>query len=80
VLLMTNGFMHAYYLNNFLEFAPNPIQNYDFGLPGKFKLQFYELYRLREQLQRMKELGTGLARQLRARFLSDQTRVVNERT
>jgi len=80
VLLMTNGFMHSYYLSNFLEVAPNPIQKYEFGLPRKFKLQFYELYRLREQVQEMKKLRIGLARQLRARFLPDQTRIVNERT
>jgi hypothetical protein len=51
VLLMTNGFMQAYFEQHPTETAPHPCDEYDFGEPQTFTPQLYELYKVREKLR-----------------------------
>ena len=49
VLLITNGYMHAYFRQYPpTERTPPPIHNYDFGQPTIFRPQLYELYKARD--------------------------------
>lgn len=79
VLLMTNGFMHSYFLAHPDEAAPKPAARYDFGTPEVFKPQFYELYRAREQLRKFLNAGTALGRHLRNSPWRKQDGVISER-
>jgi hypothetical protein len=53
VILMTNGFMHAYFQVFQNDTPPLPEESYEFGQPQKFKPKFYELHKMREKLLAM---------------------------
>jgi hypothetical protein len=50
VILMTNGYMQAYFDRYPEEIAPFPEAEYDFGTPQDFTPQFYEFYKARDRL------------------------------
>jgi hypothetical protein len=52
VLLMTNGYMQAYFERH-PEAATPPCAEYEFGHPQRFRPQFYELYKVRQALRRL---------------------------
>jgi hypothetical protein len=79
VLLMTNGFMHSYYMLQGLQSCPIPSEDYRFGAPRTFRPQFHQLYQLRELLQKLLQLLTAGSRQMRARLWGRYTTVANER-
>src|SRR5262249_52687006 len=59
VLLMTNGYMQAYFDCYPEEMAPLPEAEYDFRAPQDFEPQFYECYKMRDKLR-------GIAYSMRA--------------
>jgi PcRGLX-like N-terminal RIFT barrel domain len=48
VLMVGNGFMHAYFQVNPGESAPVPLKKYTFGRPRAFVPQLHEIYKLRD--------------------------------
>jgi hypothetical protein len=50
VLLMTNGYMQAYF-ERYPAAVASPCAEYDFGNPQRFRPQFYELYKVRQALR-----------------------------
>jgi hypothetical protein len=51
VILMTNGYMQAYFDSYPEEAAPLPEAEYDFGVPQDFTPQFYEICKARDRLR-----------------------------
>lgn len=64
VLLMTNVYMHPYFLRYPNQTAPKPHKECDFGRPQRFTPRFYELYRVREYLFIVRDRIQGLVRSL----------------
>lgn len=54
VLLLTNAYTHAFFQTHPEETGPSPAQDYNFGQPRSFIPQFYALYWMREQLQKVR--------------------------
>ncbi|RMH08941.1 MAG: hypothetical protein D6704_02205, partial [Nitrospirae bacterium] len=50
VILLVNGYMHAFFQNNPEESAPMPAGLHQFGPPQRFTPQFHELYKIKEGL------------------------------
>jgi hypothetical protein len=78
VLLMTNGYLHPYFLSNPLEAVPRPAENHEFGEPRVFKPQFYELYRLREIVFKIRQALADVAGQIRNRWFRKERGLVSE--
>jgi hypothetical protein len=76
---MTNGYMQSYFATQPLDPAPALAKNYQFGKPRKFRPQFYELRKARQQVFNVLDMMAGLGRCLRGLSRRKQRGMVSER-
>ena len=64
VLLMTNTYVHAYFLQHPEDAAPRVEKDFNYPNPRRFKPQFAELYRVRERIAVVRQLLQSRLRQI----------------